>query len=69
MKKSNSQHSYKKKEAQKAALKKSKTIYAKPSDDAYSKLTMKLFNEDKLPAIYFVFSKKIIFKNNKRSKK
>lgn len=58
MKKSNSQHSYKKKEAQKAALKKSKTIYAKPSDDAYSKLTMKLFNEDKLPAIYFVFSKK-----------
>ena len=34
------------------------SIYAKPNDESYKKLTRKLANEGKLPAIYFVFSKK-----------
>lgn len=40
------------------AARKTQSIYAKPRDDAFKKLTQKLYNEDKLPAIYFVFSKK-----------
>lgn len=36
----------------------SQTIYAKPRDDAFKALTKKLNQEGKLPAIYFIFSKK-----------
>ena len=48
----------KSKSAKKEAIKKSKTIFAKPDAASYSMLTNKLQNEGKLPAIYFVFSKK-----------
>lgn len=34
------------------------SIYAKPSDESYVKLTEKLNSKGRLPAIYFVFSKK-----------
>lgn len=36
----------------------SQTIYAEPRDDAYKALTKKLYEEGKMPAIYFVFSKR-----------
>lgn len=36
----------------------SQSIYAKPRDDAFKALTRKLNEEGKLPAIYFIFSKK-----------
>lgn len=36
----------------------SRSIYAKPREESYKKITEKLYAEDKLPAIYFVFSKK-----------
>lgn len=36
----------------------SQTIYAQPRDDAYKALTKRLNKEGKLPAIYFVFSKR-----------
>ncbi len=36
----------------------SQTIYAKPRDDAFKALTKKLNQEGKLPAIFFIFSKK-----------
>lgn len=36
----------------------SRSIYAKPREESYKKITEKLLAEDKLPAIYFVFSKK-----------
>ena len=50
--------SVKSKAAKKEAAKIAKTIFAQPDEESYSKLTMKLLKEDKLPAIYFVFSKK-----------
>lgn len=36
----------------------SQSIYAKPSHNTYKYLTKKLYDADKLPAIYFIFSKK-----------
>ena len=44
--------------AKKEGARISQSIYAKPRDDAYKSLTKKLNEEGKLPAIYFVFSKK-----------
>lgn len=44
--------------AKQAAARISQSIYAKPRDDAFKSFTKKLQQEDKLPAIYFVFSKK-----------
>lgn len=58
LKKSNSNLRYKKKESRKSAAKKANTIYAKPEPESYLDLTLKLKEEKKLPAIYFVFSKK-----------
>ena len=45
-------------DAKKEAARKSQTIYAKPNDAGFKELTRKLNEEGKLPAIYFVFSKK-----------
>ncbi|MCQ2753651.1 MAG: DEAD/DEAH box helicase, partial [bacterium] len=45
-------------EAKKEAVRKSQSILAKPRDEAYKQITQKLYAENKLPAIYFVFSKK-----------
>ena len=56
--KKHSGKSAKSKAAKKEAAKIAKTIFAQPDEESYSKLTMKLLKEDKLPAIYFVFSKK-----------
>ena len=44
--------------AKKEGARRSQTMFAKPRDEAYKTLTKKLHNENKLPAIYFVFSKK-----------
>lgn len=44
--------------AKKEAAQKATSAYAKPSDQAFKNMTRKLYLEDKLPAIYFVFSKK-----------
>ena len=44
--------------AKKEGARLSQSIYAKPKDDNYKTLTKKLNAEGKLPAIYFVFSKK-----------
>lgn len=44
--------------ARKDGLKQTNTMYAKPAFETYKELTKKLNNSGKLPAIYFVFSKK-----------
>lgn len=44
--------------AKKEGARISQTLFAKPRDEAYKMLTRRLRQEDKLPAIYFVFSKK-----------
>ncbi len=44
--------------AKKEGARKSQSIYAKPKDESYKKITEKLYKEEKLPAIYFIFSKK-----------
>lgn len=44
--------------AKKEGARISQSIYAKPRDEAYKILTRKLNQEGKIPAIYFVFSKK-----------
>ena len=44
--------------AKKEGARISQSIYAQPKDDSFKKLTQKLNEEGKLPAIYFVFSKK-----------
>lgn len=44
--------------AKKENARRSQTIYAKPRDEAFKALTKKLNQEGKLPAIYFIFSKK-----------
>ncbi len=44
--------------AKKEAARISQSIYAKPNDETYKRITRKLAEEGKLPAIYFVFSKK-----------
>lgn len=56
--KKNSHKSSKSRASKKEAAKIAKTIFAQPDEGSYSKLTMKLLGEGKLPAIYFVFSKK-----------
>lgn len=45
-------------EAKKEAARKSQSIYAKADDEAFKHITKMLLDEDKLPAIYFIFSKK-----------
>ncbi len=45
-------------QAKKIGARLSQSIYANPKDDSFKKLTAKLNEEGKLPAIYFVFSKK-----------
>lgn len=47
-----------KQKAKKEGARISQTIYAKPRDDAFKALTKKLNQEGKLPAIYFIFSRK-----------
>lgn len=47
-----------KEKAKQKASEMSRSIYAKPREESYKKVTEKLLAEDKLPAIYFVFSKK-----------
>ena len=50
-----------KKEKQRAkqeAARRSQSMFAKPRDDVFKTLTQRLKSEGKLPAIYFVFSKK-----------
>lgn len=37
---------------------KATTVYAKPAQETYIDITKRLYREDQLPAIYFVFSKK-----------
>ena len=44
--------------AKKEGARISQTLFAKPRDESYKMLTRRLRQEDKLPAIYFVFSKK-----------
>ena len=44
--------------AKKEGARISQSIYANPKDDSFKKLTAKLNEEGRLPAIYFVFSKK-----------
>ncbi len=44
--------------ARKEGLKQANTMYAKPAFETYKELTKKLKLADRLPAIYFVFSKK-----------
>lgn len=44
--------------AKKEGARISQSIFAKPRDDAFKALTRKLNQEGKLPAIYFIFSKK-----------
>ena len=44
--------------AKQEGARKSQSIYAQPRDEVYKSLTRKLNEEGKLPAIYFVFSKK-----------
>jgi len=44
--------------AKKEGARLSQSIYAKPKDETYKALTERLHKEGKLPAIYFVFSKK-----------
>lgn len=44
--------------AKSEAARRAQSVYAQPKDEAYKRLTHKLNQEGKLPAIYFVFSKK-----------
>ena len=44
--------------AKKEGARVAQSIYAKPKDEAFKSMTKKLNEEGKLPAIYFVFSKK-----------
>ena len=44
--------------ARKEGLKQANTIYAKPAFETYKRLTKELNSKGRLPAIYFVFSKK-----------
>lgn len=44
--------------AKQEGARKSQSIYAQPRDEVYKTLTKKLKEEGKIPAIYFVFSKK-----------
>lgn len=44
--------------AKKEGARISQSIYAKANDESFKKITRKLYEEGKLPAIYFVFSKK-----------
>ena len=47
-----------KQRAKKEGARVSQSVYAQPKDESFKKLTAKLNEEGKLPAIYFVFSKK-----------
>lgn len=44
--------------ARKKGLQEASTMYAKPAFETYKELTKKLYKSDRLPAIYFIFSKK-----------
>lgn len=44
--------------AKKEGARISQSMFAKPRDEAFKDLTRKLYEENKLPAIYFVFNKK-----------